>query len=173
MFILPKAAHLSANYIKCFCPLLCASIPLLFQRCLLSCFLFVLAKNVSLNFSDFINHCLSFGSKSNQNKNLSFFSLRFHKRFHSLFLIHLSPFLLCHLLQHLLPYLVFKSGRPSGPLLSPFFLTKYCLSLVYLLWTHDFSNYLPLLYLTIYISILLLSSELQIHIIQMSPLKPI
>lgn len=114
-------------------PLLCASIPLLFQRCLLFCFLFVLAKNVSLNFCHFINHCLWFGSKLNQNKNLSFFSLRFHKRFHSLFLIYLSPFLLCHLLQHLLPYLVFKSGRPSGPLLSPFFLTKYCLSLVYLL----------------------------------------
>ena len=70
----------------------------LFQRCLLSCFLFVLAKNVSLNFSDFINHYLWFASKSNQNKNLSFFSLRFHKKFRSLFLIHLSPFLLCHLI---------------------------------------------------------------------------
>ena len=105
----------------------------LFPRCLLSCFLFVLAKKVSLNFSDFINCCLWFGSKSNQNKNLSFFSLRFHKRFRSLFLIHLSPFLLCHFLQHLLPYLAFKSGRSSGPLLSPFFLTKYCLSLVYLI----------------------------------------
>ena len=61
MFISPRGAHLSANA-QGFCPCLCISIPFRFQRCLLSCSLFVLARYASLNFSDFINCYFLFGS---------------------------------------------------------------------------------------------------------------
>lgn len=119
---------------------------------------------------DFINCCLWFGSNSNQNKtslSLAWDSMKDFPPFSS----SISHHSFCHFLQHLSHIWPLKSGRSSGPLPVPFFsLSTVCL--VYLIWTHDFSNYLPLLYFTI--SYLYLASLLwtQIHIIQMSPLKP-